>query len=148
MPSAGLASWPWSGSTRRSSGATGSPNWFGWPAAACDVGHEGRPSTGIEWSRIAEYDPEIIVLMPCGFDLERTIAEFTAAELPAEWMGLRAVRAGEVYAVNVSAYFNRPGPRIVEGLQILAEIVQPGLFRPAFAGTAWQRVGAEGPDAR
>lgn len=114
----------------------------------CDRGHEGRPSTRVDWSRIAEYDPDIVVLMPCGFDLERTIAEFTAAELPAEWMGLRAVRAGEVYAVNGSAYFNRPGPRIVEGLRILAEIVQPGLFQQAFAGTAWQRVGAGGPGAR
>jgi len=113
-----------------------------------EVGHEGRPSARVEWSRIAKDDPDVIVLMPCGFDLERTIAEFAAAELPAEWMGLRAVREGEVYAVNGSAYFNRPGPRIVEGLRILAEIVQPRLFQPTFASTAWHRVGAEGPRAQ
>src|ERR687891_1804867 len=116
--------------------------------ASCDVGQTGHPSTRVEWSRIAEYDADIIVLMPCGFDLERTIAEFIVARLPADWVRLRAVRAGEVYAVNGSAYFNRPGPRIVEALRILAEIVQPGLFPPTFAGTAWQRVGAEVPHAR
>lgn len=118
-------------------------------AGGCsEHGQEGRPSMRIEWSRIAEHEPEMIVLMPCGFDLERTVAAFTAAELPPEWRRLPAVRAGEVFAVNGSAYFNRPGPRIVKGLQILAEIIQPGLFQPAFAGTAWQRVGAEGLNAR
>lgn len=113
-----------------------------------DIGQEGRPSTRVEWSRISAYDPDVVVLMPCGFDLERTVAEFAAATLPGEWTGLRAVSAGEVYAVNGSAYFNRPGPRIVEGLRILAEIVQPGLFPPTFAGAAWQRVGTEIPGER
>ncbi|MBI2216472.1 MAG: cobalamin-binding protein [Candidatus Rokubacteria bacterium] len=112
-----------------------------------DAAREGRPSTRAEWSRISEDDPDIVVLMPCGFDLQRTVMEFAAANLPREWMGLRAVTAGEVYAVNGSAYFNRPGPRIVEALRILAEIVQPGLFPPTFAGTAWERVGAEVPGA-
>jgi iron complex transport system substrate-binding protein len=114
-------------------------------AGGCDgLGREGRPSARVEWRRIAEYDPEVIVLMPCGFDLERTVAEFAATKPPGEWSALRGVRSGEVYAVNGSAYFNRPGPRIVEGLQILAEIIQPALFPPTRAGTAWRRVGAGG----
>jgi iron complex transport system substrate-binding protein len=106
------------------------------------LGGEGRPSARVPWRRIAEYDPEVIVLMPCGFDLERAVAEFTAMDLPPEWAGLRGVRSGEVYAVNGSAYFNRPGPRIVEGLRMLAEILQPALFPPTFASTAWRRAGA------
>jgi iron complex transport system substrate-binding protein len=106
------------------------------------LGGEGWPSARVAWGRIAEYDPEVVVLMPCGFDLERAVAELAAMELPPEWCGLRAVRSGEVYAVNGSAYFNRPGPRIVDGLQILAEILQPALFPPTFAGPAWRRAGA------
>jgi iron complex transport system substrate-binding protein len=106
------------------------------------LGREGWPSARVAWRRIAEDDPEIIILMPCGFDLERAVAELAAMDLPPEWSGLRGVRSGEVYAVNGSAYFNRPGPRIVEGLRILAEIIQPALFPPTFAGAAWRRGGA------
>jgi iron complex transport system substrate-binding protein len=101
---------------------------------------EGLPSSQIAWSRIADYDPEIIVLMPCGFTLERTSKEFARVTLPDEWLSLSAVRSGHVYAVNGSAYFNRPGPRIVEGLQILAEIMHPELFPRTMPREAWQRI--------
>jgi iron complex transport system substrate-binding protein len=66
--------------------------------------------------------------MPCGFTLSRTLEEFGHVTLPKEWSGLRAVRSGRVYAVNGSAYFNRPGPRILTGLQILAEIIHRNSF--------------------
>jgi iron complex transport system substrate-binding protein len=101
---------------------------------------EGWPSSQIAWSRIADYNPEIIVLMPCGFTLERTSKEFARVTLPDDWLGLSAVRSGHVYAVNGSAYFNRPGPRIVEGLQILAEIMHPELFPRTMPREAWQRI--------
>lgn len=104
------------------------------------LAREGRPSSQIGWSRIADYDPEIIVLLPCGFTLERTCTEFARVMLPDEWLGLGAVRSGHVYAVNGSAYFNRPGPRIVEGLEILAEILHPELFPRAMPHDAWQRL--------
>ena len=78
------------------------------------LAEEGRPSSRVPWSRIAEYDPEIVVLMPCGFTLEQTLAETAKVDFPEEWKGLSATRSGQVYAVNGSAYFNRPGPRIVE----------------------------------
>ena len=105
-----------------------------------ELAQEGCPSSQIDWSRIAEHDPEIIILMPCGFTLERTSEEFARVTLPDEWRGLSAVRSRQVYAVNGSAYFNRPGPRIVEGLEILAEIMHPELFPRTMARGAWQRL--------
>jgi len=107
------------------------------------LGPEGRPSTRVSWARIADAAPEVIVLMPCGFDLARTRAALAAADLPPAWRTLDAVVAGAVYAVDGSAYFNRPGPRIVDGLAILAEILHPEAFPPTFRGTAWERVGAD-----
>jgi iron complex transport system substrate-binding protein len=104
-----------------------------------ELAREGYPSTQIPWRRIAEYDPEIIVLMPCGFTLSRTLEEVGRVTLPEEWRGLRAVRSGRVYAVNGSAYFNRPGPRIVTGLQILAEIIHPEIFPRTTPPEAWRR---------
>jgi len=105
-----------------------------------ELAQEGCPSSQIDWGRIAEHDPEIIILMPCGFTLERTSEEFARVTLPDEWRGLSAVRSRQVYAVNGSAYFNRPGPRIVEGLEILAEIMHPELFPRTMARGAWQRL--------
>lgn len=105
-----------------------------------ELAQEGRPSSEITWSCIADYDPEVLVLLPCGFTLDRTGAEFARVKLPDEWSGLSAVRSGHVYAVNGSAYFNRPGPRIAEGLAILAEIMRPDLFPRTMPREAWQRL--------
>jgi iron complex transport system substrate-binding protein len=105
-----------------------------------ELAREGSPSSQTTWSRITDYDPAILVLMPCGFTLARTGEEFARVTLPDEWPGLDAVRAGHVYAVNGSAYFNRPGPRIVEGLEILAEIIHPELFPRTMPPEAWQRL--------
>jgi iron complex transport system substrate-binding protein len=108
-----------------------------------ELAREGCPSSQIDWGRIAEHDPEIVILMPCGFTLERTSEEFARVTLPDEWLGLSAARSRHVYAVNGSAYFNRPGPRIVEGLEILAEIMHPELFPRTMARGAWQRLGVD-----
>jgi iron complex transport system substrate-binding protein len=75
------------------------------------------------WQQIAAADPEVIVLMPCGFNLQQTIDQFHALTLPPEWQNLPAVRAGEIYAVNGSAYFSRHGPRFIDGLEILDAIL-------------------------
>jgi len=105
-----------------------------------ELAREGYPSTQIPWRQIADYDAEIIVLMLCGFTLTRTLEEVGHVTLPEEWRALRAVRSGRVYAVNGSAYFNRPGPRIVMGLQILAEIIHPEVFTRTTPPGAWQRL--------
>jgi iron complex transport system substrate-binding protein len=104
------------------------------------LGREGRPSAQIPWSRIVEYDPEIVVLIPCGFTLEQTVEGVEKIHLPDEWRRLTSTREARVYAANGSAYFNRPGPRIVDGLEILAEILHPALFPPRWQGIGWQRV--------
>ena len=104
-----------------------------------ELAREGRPSSPIAWTDIAAYDPEIVVLMPCGFTLARTLDETGRTPLPEEWHRLAAVRAGRVYAVDGSAYFNRPGPRIVDGLEMLGKIIHPEIFSRR-ASRHWARL--------
>ena len=105
------------------------------------LGREGQPSERVQWTSIAAAAPDVVVLMPCGFALERTIKEHARMPRPPEWAGLPAVQAGQVYAVDGSAYFNRPGPRIVTGVRILAEILHPGRFPRTTPPDAWRRLG-------
>ena len=79
------------------------------------------------WAEIAAAAPEVIILMPCGFNLQQTIEQFHALTLPPEWQTLPAVLRGEVYAVNGSAYFSRHGPRFIDGLEILDAILHPAV---------------------
>jgi iron complex transport system substrate-binding protein len=91
------------------------------------------------WDELVAADPDVIVSMPCGFDLERTRQEmYWITERPG-WSKLRAVESGEVYLADGNRYMNRPGPRIVESLEILAEILHPEIFEPSLEGPAWQR---------
>ena len=83
----------------------------------------GQPSRRLTWQQVLDYQPNAIVLMPCGFDVERTIHEYRYASLPAGWQHLDAVQQGHVYAVDANAYFSRPGPRILHGVEILREIL-------------------------
>jgi iron complex transport system substrate-binding protein len=92
------------------------------------LGHEGEPSTVIPWQNVIEFGPEIIVVMPCGYNIEKTLHEIQALSSRAGWHDLPAVRGGRVYAVDSPSYFSRPGPRIVTGLEMLAEIIHPELF--------------------
>jgi iron complex transport system substrate-binding protein len=104
------------------------------------LGDPGRHSGYIKWADIMEKDPDIIVLMPCGFDMKKTVEEsYWLTERP-EWASLKAVRDRRVYVTDGDQYFNRPGPRLVESLQILAEIFHPGLFTAVFEGSAWRRM--------
>lgn len=109
-------------------------------AGGTDVfGEAGRHSPWIAWEAVVQADPEVLVLMPCGFDLPRTRAEAAVLAARPEWPGLRAVRRGQVWVTDGNAYFNRPGPRLVESLEILAEVLHPGLFSPALhRGGGWQ----------
>lgn len=87
----------------------------------------GRHSTYTPWDDVVRFDPEVVVVMPCGFDLERTVVEARRLTEFAEWQSLRAVRDGRVYAVDGNALFNRSGPRIVDSLELLARLVHPEL---------------------
>lgn len=82
-------------------------------------------SAEITWEQVAASQPDIVVVMPCGYHLAGTVAQFRELEpkFPTEWRKLPAVREGRVYAVDGSAYFSRPGPRVVDGLEILHAVL-------------------------
>lgn len=87
-----------------------------------------RPSRRIEWKKVREFSPQVLVLTCCGFGLSRCAKE---GEILVNMEGARdlpAIRTGRVYATDGSAYFSRPGPRIVESLEILAHLIHPGTF--------------------
>jgi iron complex transport system substrate-binding protein len=105
-----------------------------------EMGREGAFSYEITWDAVAKYDPEIIVLMPCSFDLERTLREADPLRRHVWWTDLRAVRSKRVYAVNGGHYFSRHGPRIVDGLAILGEIIHPELFPRCAAESDWKQL--------
>ncbi|MBI3997836.1 MAG: cobalamin-binding protein [Armatimonadetes bacterium] len=90
------------------------------------LGRQGKDSYVIEWDTLRAYAPEAVVVMPCGFDIARTRAEIYLLTARPGWQDLPAVRAGRVFLTDASAYFNRPGPRIVRGLEILAQLVRAG----------------------
>ena len=87
---------------------------------------------------LAEADPDLIVVMPCGFDLPTTRREMAPLLGHPRWPALKAVRNGQVYLTDGNQYFNRPGPRLVESLEILAELFHPRLFDFGHRGAAWE----------
>jgi iron complex transport system substrate-binding protein len=88
------------------------------------------------WDDLAAADPDTILVMPCGFDLERATGEMYWLTGRDGWSDLRAVRNGQVYVADGNQYFNRPGPRLVESLEILAGIAHPEVFPPRHARNA------------
>ena len=93
-------------------------------------GHPGKPSAETTAEAISAYAPEIIVLAPCGYYKEETLRALSSARLPEGWHDLPAVQKGEVWAVDAAAYFSRPGPRVVEGVEILSRIFHPEVYAP------------------
>jgi iron complex transport system substrate-binding protein len=85
----------------------------------------GEPSRRMDIDEAVQLDPDIIVLMPCGFDIEQTLKELPVLASNEKWKSLQAVKNGNVYAVNANAYFSKPGPRTVVGLEIMAKILHP-----------------------
>jgi iron complex transport system substrate-binding protein len=103
-------------------------------------GEPGKHSGYIAWDEIVESDPDVIVIAPCGFDIARTEGETHWLTGRPEWTKLRAVRNGRVYLADGNQYFNRPGPRLVETLEILAEILHPKMFEPALGDAGWKKL--------
>jgi iron complex transport system substrate-binding protein len=89
----------------------------------------GEPSRRMDIDEAVQLDPDIIVLMPCGFNIEQTLKELPALASNEKWKSLQAVKNGNVYAVNANAYFSKPGPRTVVGLEIIAKILHPDASR-------------------
>ncbi|HEY6169714.1 MAG TPA: cobalamin-binding protein [Verrucomicrobiae bacterium] len=101
-------------------------------------GEAGKHSPWLNYEAIQEHDPEVIVAMPCGFDLARTRAEIGALTSRPDWAKLRAVKNGRVALTDGNAFFNRPGPRLVESVEILGEILHPDLFKFSHRGKGWE----------
>ena len=108
------------------------------------LGSAGEPARATTWADVRDVDPEQLMLMPCGFDAARTAQDWLGGrpERPAWTERLRAVREGEVYALDGSAYFSRPGPRVIDGIALLAELFDPGAFDDEVPAGAWQPVGS------
>jgi len=98
---------------------------------------EGKHSPYIEWDEILQQDPEIIVVMPCGFSIERTMREINLLLDRPGFASLKAVKNDRFYIADGNQYFNRPGPRIVDSIEILAEIIRPKQFIFGYEGEGW-----------
>jgi iron complex transport system substrate-binding protein len=90
-------------------------------------GETGAQSPWISVDDVVAADPDVILVAPCGYDLDKTRSEMGVLDASPVWQGLRAVRAGRQFIADGNAYFNRPGPRLVESAEILAEILHPGI---------------------
>jgi iron complex transport system substrate-binding protein len=103
-------------------------------------GKAGGHSPWMKFEELAAADPDAILIAPCGFDMERAVLELPLLDGRPEWAGLKAVRARRVFLGEGNQYFNRPGPRIAESLEILAEILHPELFSFGHEGSGWRRI--------
>lgn len=92
------------------------------------LAQKGRPSRQINWDEVLDFAPEVMVLMPCGFDVKRASEDARLLCALPGWKELPAVKQGKVFAVNGHAYFSRSGPRLVDGLEILGQLIHPEIF--------------------
>ena len=111
-----------------------------------EIGRQGGESVRVSWDDIVAWAPEVLVIMPCGFNLQQTMkqiwtvfGQYGSQAGGSHFFDLPAVRNGRVYAVDANSYFARPGPRVVEGAELLAHIIHPDLFDFDFSGS-YQRV--------
>jgi len=109
-----------------------------------EMGREGAYSVRIPWEDVLHWAPEVLVVMPCGFDLTKTVADAQQLLEYPGWSELPAVKSGRVYAVSANSYFARPGPRVVEGTELLAHIFHPGLFDWDGPSEAFCKLAGEG----
>ena len=88
----------------------------------------GERSRKMDFSEIVEFDPDVLIFLPCGLDLERIIREYESLSHNHQWNSLRAVQTDMVFALDALSYFSRPSPRIITGIEILAKIFNPQCF--------------------
>jgi iron complex transport system substrate-binding protein len=102
------------------------------------AGIAGEPSFRMRWTDVAGLEPDTVVLAPCGFDLDRTLNEVVTLELSANLLGTVARQESRVFAVDANGYFSRPGPRLVDGVELLAYLLHPDAYSDP--GIPWSRV--------
>jgi iron complex transport system substrate-binding protein len=103
-------------------------------------GEAGKHSPWMSWEDLIAKDPDIIFISPCGFDIQRSLEETHLLSTRPEWNALKAVKTNRVFVADGNQYFNRPGPRLVESLEILAEVLHPQLFHFARENEGWIRL--------
>ena len=104
------------------------------------LAREGSDSVRITWDKVLEWNPEILIITPCGFNLEQAIEQSQQLFIYPGWSSLPAVLDGRVYAVDANSYFARPGPRVVDGTELLAHLIHPDLFSWNGSKRAYQRL--------
>jgi iron complex transport system substrate-binding protein len=104
------------------------PQMVGIAGAINGISKVGERSSKIDFPQITQFDPDIIILLPCGFDLRKVFQEYGPLQKNNQWQSLRAVQNGMVFAVDALSYFSRPGPSIITGIEILAKIINPESF--------------------
>jgi len=92
------------------------------------LGSASKPSFRVTAEEVAQTSADVIVVMPCGYSTARTVAEFDFAKLPETWRDLPAMRERRIFAVDANSYFSRPGPRLADGVALLAHLFHPKLF--------------------
>src|SRR5215471_11534404 len=102
-------------------------------------GEAGKHSPWMTWPELVAADPDVIVVSPCGFEIARTMQEMALLSNRPEWHNLTAVRSRRVYMADGNQFFNRPGPRVVESLEIMAEMLHPERFSLGHVGKGWVR---------
>ena len=102
-------------------------------------GCSGEHSPWMKAEELLAADPDVIIGLPCGFDLPKTRREMASLVKLPGWTGLTAVRTGNVFICDGNQFMNRPGPRLVESLQIFGELLHPDLFAPSLQGIGWER---------
>ncbi|MEK6683102.1 MAG: cobalamin-binding protein [Nitrospirota bacterium] len=107
------------------------------------LARKGRDSVRISWERILDYAPEVFILCPCGFHLEEAVRQARLLTRYPDWRRLPAIQNGRVYAVDASSYFARPGPRIVDGLELMAAMIHPEAFSWSGPATAFRSLTLE-----
>jgi iron complex transport system substrate-binding protein len=103
-------------------------------------GETGRHSPWMSWEELVAADPDVIFISPCGFDIARTMEETHLLTGKREWRELKAAKENRVFVADGNQYFNRPGPRLVESLEILAELLHPELFHFGHEEKGWLRL--------
>ena len=104
------------------------------------LGRDGEPAARTTWKDIRDVEPDMLLLMPCGFDLAGTIREFGRMRKPKAWADIVAVQRQNVIALDGSAYFSRPGPRVIDGIALLAEIFDPSRFVDVSPPMSWEPI--------
>ncbi|WP_448702801.1 cobalamin-binding protein [Mucilaginibacter sp. AW1-3] len=105
------------------------------------LAENGKHSPYVNWEAIQAADPDIIIVMPCGFAIERTLKEMNVLLAQPGFADLKAVKNNRLYIADGNHYFNRSGPRIVDSLEILAEIINPKQFIFGYEGSGWMKFG-------